>query len=69
MPFTFTYQPINKIAGVAPKQASFETAAECLKSLHGMELSDERITDITAPSGRRISKRELELMAADEGKS
>ncbi|KQU96448.1 hypothetical protein [Devosia sp. Root105] len=69
MPFSFVYQPLNRIAGVHPKTAEFETATKCLKAIDDFEHSDERVSDIRDASGRLIGKRELTLLAEAEKKS
>lgn len=66
MPYTFTFEPLNRIQGVSPTTATAHTAVDCLRQVRGLEMSDERVTDIVSPDGRSISKAELELLAASE---
>jgi hypothetical protein len=67
MAFHVTYEPRNRIAGVKPRTVTKETAAEALKLVLGLEMSDE-IASVKTDSGRPIEQWELRDMADAESK-
>ena len=65
MPYTITYQPINRIAGVTPGTATRDTAASAWMLVQQLHASDEK-TEIKDPAGCAISWEELRDRAARE---
>jgi hypothetical protein len=66
MPFKITFEPLNRIKGVTPTTAEVETAARAWLEVHGLQMSDEKVTEIITPDGRRISWEELRDLALTE---
>jgi len=66
MPFKITFEPLNRIKGVKPTMAEVETAARARLEVHGLQMSDEKVTEIVAPDGRRITWQELRDLALAE---
>ena len=65
LPYTITYQPINRIRGVTPSAVTKETAAEAWTLVQQLHASDEK-TEIKDPSGRSIDWLELREIAKKE---
>jgi hypothetical protein len=66
VPYRFTYEPLNRIAGVKPSTGERETASEAWLQVHGLQMSDKKVTEIIAPDGRSITWQELSELAASD---
>lgn len=65
MPYSITYEPLNRIRGVKPKTVTCETAAETLRLVNGLQMSDEKVV-IRNPQGSEIGYEELKFLAEQE---
>ena len=65
MPYEITYEPVNRIAGVAAKTVTKETAAEALKLVEALNRSDAKTT-VKDTLGYYIGLEELSRLAAKE---
>jgi hypothetical protein len=65
MPYTITYEPLNRIPGVKPKTVTKDTAAEAWALVDALHRSDEK-TEIRGPHGHSIGWEELRRLAAEE---
>ena len=65
MPYSITYEPMSRIAGVKPNTVTKETAAEAWALVQQLNASDEK-TEIRDAHGRDIGWEELRLLAERE---
>ena len=62
MPYTITFEPLNRIQGVKPTTVVKETAKEAWKTVDALMRSDERVTI----NGGMMGWQELRMLAEQE---
>jgi hypothetical protein len=65
LPYSITYEPINRIAGVKAKTVTVETAAEAWLLVDSLQRSDEKAV-VKDAAGRDMQWAELRDLAAKE---